>query len=474
MRPCETERGAQRTQYVTTFVRLWALAHLIHVWRQAAPSGIMSPEVLAPWGWVVLGAAAAVFYRPHSALRLGLLALCQITAAIATGPHIANHWLLAALVNTALVIALLEARKEEPTARVSFAVSRFEGTARSLFLITYAAAALSKLNTGFLDPKLSCAATFAGGFLAPFGSELPVAATMIAISLTMALELAIPLLLCVRRTRVVGICVAGSFHLVLALAPPLMPFDFTALLFALLVLFAPSSAIERAASPGSTAAPLVWLRAAARGRERMAWALGAMVAAILIGFRGAIIPTAIWTATTTILAALALGSLLLSFLKAARGEGLGGAGALKCLPANVLYGCLLGVALITAAAPYVGLHTAPTFTMFSNLRTELGETNHLFLPRAELFNLQDQRVEIIHSDDPALAPAAESGLLLHEVEVWRRHKRNPDETTRIRRIVGGAGGELMSPSDLSTPPMLVRIFFAFRPAPARGDPACRW
>jgi hypothetical protein len=55
---------------------------------------------------------------------------------------------------------------------------------------------------------------------------------------------------------------------------------------------------------------------------------------------------------------------------------------------------------LNALTPYVGLKTQNAFTMYSNLQTEQGVWNHLFLPEAmRVFELQDDLVEIVNADD---------------------------------------------------------------------------
>jgi hypothetical protein len=59
--------------------------------------------------------------------------------------------------------------------------------------------------------------------------------------------------------------------------------------------------------------------------------------------------------------------------------------------------------LFNGMNPYLGLKTASAFNMFTNLRTEGGQTNHLFMSqRLKLAHYQDDLVEIIRTDHPAL------------------------------------------------------------------------
>ena len=64
--------------------------------------------------------------------------------------------------------------------------------------------------------------------------------------------------------------------------------------------------------------------------------------------------------------------------------------------------------LFTAANPYLGLRTTGAFTMFSNLRTEAGATNHL-VGHWPLADYQDELVLVTGSNVRPLADAADNG-----------------------------------------------------------------
>ncbi len=62
-----------------------------------------------------------------------------------------------------------------------------------------------------------------------------------------------------------------------------------------------------------------------------------------------------------------------------------------------------------ALPPYLGLHTLRTFSMFSNLRTEGGRTNHLWIPTSsQLFPYQKQLLAVTESTDSTLRLLAQS------------------------------------------------------------------
>jgi hypothetical protein len=69
--------------------------------------------------------------------------------------------------------------------------------------------------------------------------------------------------------------------------------------------------------------------------------------------------------------------------------------------------------LLNGAAPYLGLKTENTFSMFSNLRTEAGYANHLILDGGvRLVDYQDDLVYMESSSDEELSRLAKTGYAL--------------------------------------------------------------
>ena len=69
--------------------------------------------------------------------------------------------------------------------------------------------------------------------------------------------------------------------------------------------------------------------------------------------------------------------------------------------------------VLNGMSPYLGLKTETSFSMFSNLRTEGKQPNHLFVPSwIKLTALQDDLVEVSASDNRVLQDYANSKSLL--------------------------------------------------------------
>ncbi len=142
-----------------------------------------------------------------------------------------------------------------------------------------------------------------------------------------------------------------------------------------------------------------------------------------------------------------------------------------------------------AASNYLGLRTAGTFSMFSNLRTEAGESNHLLVPAEHPLVVADHQRDVIWID--ALDPEIEeyegrqlAGLGLPRFELARLVDRWRDEDVGpVRARLRDARGEVHEIPDLTRAPEWTAVdtwwprwLLDFRPV--QRDPrqpnACRW
>jgi len=153
-----------------------------------------------------------------------------------------NHWLFTTFVNLTILLALLLLRLRGRIGDVdrSELFQEFAPAVRLELVILYFFALLHKLNGDFLDPAVSCATDQYAKIallypLLPEGYWVEYAA----ISGTLMVEALIPILLCIRRTRLAGLLLGASFHFGLALNPDAVFFDFSSMLFAAFFLFLP-------------------------------------------------------------------------------------------------------------------------------------------------------------------------------------------------------------------------------------------
>jgi hypothetical protein len=82
---------------------------------------------------------------------------------------------------------------------------------------------------------------------------------------------------------------------------------------------------------------------------------------------------------------------------------------------------ILALFILNCMAPYLGFQTVRTMSMFSNVRTEGGRTNHLFIPSGlQVGDYQDDLVRLIDSSDIWLDSWADNERLLPYTELRRR------------------------------------------------------
>lgn len=399
------------------FSALWAVAVLIH-------QGSYGDWATDPLDLALTGAATLVVVQPRRLWALVALLILVVADVAVELPWISNHWLFAAFVSATLLAAIVRPGRFGAGARDREAVyETFAPWARLQLLILYGAAVLHKLNSDFLDPEKSCAAVQSSALFEMLG--LPASSNgviLTAIYGTLAVEIAIPMLLVFRRTRWLGIAIGIVFHGALGLNTLVAPFyNFSSMLFASYSLFLPDNypAVLRQNLP----APV---------RRYGAWIVGAAVL-LAVGF--GVLSGAAWPRNSDALRglwALYCTALLLPFAAAGMREGSGNGGPLIGRSrALAIFPALL---LLNASSPYLGLKTETSFAMFSNLRTEGELGNHLLLRGLpQLFGYQQALVEVLGSSNPGLNRVANSRMRFVFFEFRAYTSQHPNASVRYRR-----------------------------------------
>jgi hypothetical protein len=406
-------------------------------------------------------AAALVLLWPRSVVAVLVLAAMQIAFAWHESPFIPNHYLFAALVNLAVLLAAgLRALRRQPVLDGGALVELFGPPVRLALLLLYGFVVLHKLNADFFDPVTSCGTMFYLEQRAmvpwlPEGRN----AYVVAIALALGVEAAIGVLLAFRRTRHAGIVVGALFHWMLALSPYDRFYNFSSLLLALFALFASPAALSRGLA-------LV-------GDRR--WRLitrGVLALIALAAILGKYAPE------------LMGGDRYRGFLLLWIPYGLGVIGAWVWLmrtagpgePAPALGRPSLALAAIPLAAalngamPYLGLKTETAWAMFSNLRTEGGHSNHYLLPASlQIFSYQRQLVRLHDSSDRFLRHVAGQQQLLPAFELQRRPHADVMFTDWQQQTRSGKIADLF-PEAI---PLWKTKLLYFRPVDASERQGCR-
>jgi hypothetical protein len=435
------------------FSALWAAAALFHIgsineWR---------PHVFLAM------AAAWVLFRPSSLAAFVTLALLQSEAAVRFSPYITNHWLFTFFINSGILasIALLMVKRWRFTVDRAELVALFAPATRMAVIVLYFFVVFHKLNADFFDPAVSCGVTFYAAQL----SRLPWLpdSTLFhvgSIYLTITIEAAIPLLLCFARTRTLGVIVGLAFHYVVAMNPIGGFYDFSAMLFAMYVWFAPRSLISHPAI-GSTAFRF--------GAASLAVVSGAIAILIRLGprrmFRGIDPFLVVWDVYgATLIAAFAIHLW-------SRRDAWAGRTASFAIRTPALIAVPLAV-FLNGIMPYLGLKTETSWAMFSNLRTEGDRSNHFMIPAsAQVFDFQRDLVQVTGSSDPILQLMATRHQLVPYFEV-RRHPQA--SVSYVRDSVESRFQRVSDDPHFSAEiPWVMRKLLQFRPIDLGDKEKCR-
>jgi hypothetical protein len=413
------------------FAGLWGWALLMH-------QATFDRWQYSPLGWALCALAIGLVLAPGSLPILAATVLVNTAYAFQCLPHTANHLVFEGLVcfgwSLALgahaIRALLGGEGWRRAlgfgAEQAHPLERSRAPLAAALLLVYWLSVLHKLNHDFVDPSTSCAAymyrrvALALPFLprAPWAEQVSIWSTLLA-------EAALPVLLLWRRTWQLGLVAALSFHLMLAFDPTPGIYSFTGLLFAFFVLVLPDTFVETALDrlhalvARVVRVPLLCARGA-----------GALLLGSLLAYgatrhdRWAFQPTAVFF---LFWASLVIAGYLVTLLTSPEAPGEPGAAIVprRARPSTPAWLWVMpGLVLLNGLNPYLGLRTQLSFSMFSNLRTEGGISNHLFMPRLlSLGDYQEDLVEILTTDDPELADFSQQQLLLPYFE--------------FRRLVGG-------------------------------------
>lgn len=343
------------------FSLLWAAAAALHHLEARPLAG------LPLYPFVVL-----LLVFPQRLWAIAAFALAHGTLLALDLPSAANHSVLGLLVDGLLLVGCAQAASADPASRSRLFWSALRGPVRATTAVVYFFAVFHKLNSSFFDPEVSCATSQMAKIFELHGLEAlrpSTQALSFNIYLTLAAEAAVLVLLLWPRTTHLGALVGLLFHTGLAWASF---FDFATVVFAMYLFFFSWDFLEaRMRAIPRWAGPLFFGSFAAL----------AATSFFFHGFRGN--PTVVEGRSVSLQAdsliclfwmAMVWPLLLPLFLRPAEWRGdprWSGARLAWTIPA---------LALVNGATSYLGLKTVANYSMFSNLRTEGGRTNHLILP----------------------------------------------------------------------------------------------
>jgi hypothetical protein len=396
---------------LTMFASLWAVATLFHV---LGPSGaaigvFVHPTALGLTQVLLAMCAIWLLARPAQNLPLMLLAVFGLIAAWREAPILGNHWLLAAFVNLALLLAALGTMREWSTDRDRLAEA-FLPVARWCLVLFYSFAAFSKLNSAFFDTAVSCSSYYFDEAASSLGFNTPLAVGAGGLGsllpfVTAGTELSIPILLLNKRTRVFGVVLGLSFHSLIALDRLHLFVDFSSVLAAMFVLFLPAwfapSVLGFLKGKGGR---LLIFWATVTGLVLTAQWIGRGELAYSVFSEGRLFAWYVFDATIVLGVAM--------WLARHRGQTLEKPFALRG-NGPIWLAVIPALLVLNGLLPYVELRTAYAFNMYSNLRMVDGNSNH-FIVRSSLplWGRQADLVKVVASNDPGLSLYTTDNYLL--------------------------------------------------------------
>lgn len=457
-----------RPDRLEVFSHLWAIAGLTESarWMWDGTS----------WSWVLLASSLALLARPRSVACLVVFALTQISFHALASHTPWNHGLFMTLMNVAIVASVARVYVRASRADVWITrepiVDELAPALRLSLILLYGFAFLHKLNTDYFDPEFSCA----GQVLTWLNTKYRVLSTglwmtTVGIWSSLFIEGLVPILLCFRYTMRFGLVLGFAFHLLLSQFGGL--YGFAAVMYAVYYLFLPSSFTS------DMAARLESIRQRLR-LDGVHTPISPVIAAMILAsglllhqFRGSsALGVGLWWWNLWVLGVV--GCFGREFVR-----------ALRTTPAVTLvprWLPLWGVPLLViynGLCPYLGLKTETSWSMYSNLRTEI-RPNHVFVPSwLKMAGYQDDLVEIVETSLPQLERYRQDGLLLTFVEFRRicsaasgdfsvTYKRSG-----LVRLLESARGVSNDPVATSSPGWLTNTLLLFRPVDSTGPMKCR-
>ncbi len=397
----DQDTTTNRIDQLRVFTFWWALTQLFHLSQIRYPRvmfGELSFDSITLL--LVTACSAALLFRSTS-IRL-LLAICFFYNVhfLYTLPNGVNHPVMFFLLNTAVLICYFWIRaKNSDTAlfRKEF-FNAFAPVGRYMLLIMYIFGIFQKLNTGWFDPEVSCGVLALDQIVVKVGLD-GVVSDWIAIYGTLIVEGIAIIFLFTPRLKLIGFFLGISFHLIILTLPIAWFTGFTAMAIALYTMFLPqhygdrlqkvlddTAAYHRRIATGVVMIILlvavILFAAHLYGPDsgsRFFIRLGLM--SYYLFFHGFLLAIGI--------------AFLLSILAFCYGYRFRNAkGFLLPRPSFILIVPLLF--FVNNISPHVGLKTDGVVSMFSNLHTEGGVTNHILFDKPPyLFDYQSKLVNII-------------------------------------------------------------------------------
>lgn len=398
---------------LSVFTFLWALATMFHY-------------TAFSWGdhkaLIVLLFAGMALVRPTSLYSLLALSFVQLIELGIRLPHASNHWYFTGFVNLTILASYfyyaLRLGKKEFDSEAFF--DTFAPAVRLEVVVLYFYAVFHKLNSDFLfNLDVSCG-TYLYETQAARWSFMPLgdAYNTFSIWATLIIEGLIPVFLLFRRTALFGVLLGVLFHGVLGFNTNEPYFNFSSMVSAMFFLFVPRENMN----PLNEILDQIGSRFRAI-RDRLGYsgillvmlAFAGIIIAFYQKFEYEVFNLVVWSVYV-----LLYSSIVVAVIRTKTPQ----LNSIS-LRSNVLGYTLVALTFLNGFAPYLGIKTYKSYSMYSNLITEGGKTNHVIVPASfQVFPYTHQVVEIHKSSDAYLDSLSRNneGIILFELKRYLNKK----------------------------------------------------
>ena len=419
---------------LTIFSYVWAAQSLVQLvfFNHWAGEGLVL-------GYIFAALAISNFVLPGRLWLFVPMVMSSIAYFVSQWPFVVNHVFIDTFISLTMLagFAMIAVRYTRTRAHFNRETAeqwflKFAPVAGAIFAFMYLSIIISKLNAGFFDLDISCLSgmieeaeenrPLIAGPLSMFSVEFYFWFFIIA-------ETLLPFMLFFRRTRLAAFYFGVPFHVLLGL---MGHWPFSAFMISLYVLVA-MPALKDLARDAFVRLDDIRMKTFPQvpGFILFALANSALLASVVV-FR----PSWIWLLWTGTLCT----AVMIAVARETFRSGIfSGTGATEMwTPRPGLLWIALVLVVLNSASPYVGLKTESNVAMYSNMRTEGGVNNHLFMPVVPLFGFQDDLVEVVDANHEEILKMkthpARYGFVDQEFDVFIPY-------FEFRRVVSSLKGE---------------------------------
>ncbi|MEX2347259.1 MAG: hypothetical protein WD604_16670 [Balneolaceae bacterium] len=476
------------------FQFMWLVFILFHMAISSPGWSSVGNAFLNPSSYIFLFANILVIvfsllslFRPGNMFyfisALAFLTVVKIDAL----PSIPNHIVLTLIIHFTLFLSLI--LYWDTSLKIKERIGRwFDKTAPFLrveLLILYFFVVLHKINYDFFNPAVSCASELYADIAAfypffPQGQWID----QVIIFFTFLPELIIPVLLIIPSTRVLGVILGMLFHFMLSLHPNLYILSFTAEIFALYILFLPGKLIVEITEILQQKINRINIKRLAAGVSVFSLLMIAAYASMNVLVRGGFSVTMLkedlpdfFLVTWIIWGLILITGVLIFFRNYLISASVETVPFFSLSWSPLLIFLLLAV--FNGMNPYIGLKTTTNFAMFSNLKVDGSENNHMFISSAfQVADLQNDTVTLLETNHTYLQDYIEWNERITYFELSRFLFENRSEDIEV---IFQRKGELYvinlaqhQADDFLESSWIARKMLAFRGVPQEGPTPCQW